>query len=488
MSAIPISKPGGGELRNVPLAALRPHPQNPRKITRDDVVENIAAQLRQSGAFHPSHALIVRRIDGASYQIISGHNRSAAAKKAGLKDVPVWVRDMDDGEAFLELVLSNAHGELHPLEKGEHARLAVEGGIKLRAYAAAINVDEKTVHTWKSAADVVVLCAQNFEEFTGHVQHLSLIHAAPQDTWADWVKRLVENGWTVEELRAELKRQKPERAGAPEKAFYRIGDWEALSDARRKRLSEVPGDAQFNAQDTTGIEWARWSWNPVTGCLHNCPYCYARDIAERFYPQKFEPALIPGALRAPANTAVPANAADNIAYRNVFTCSMADLFGKWVPDAWIESVLDQVRANPQWNFLFLTKFPQRMAEFAYPANAWLGTTVDLQARVKNAERAMAKVKASVRWLSLEPLLDPIDMDWSLFQWIVIGGASSSRDTPPWQPPRRWIWEITLAAEAKGCAVYHKDNLAHRLRNYPGAVEPERPRPPAEFQYLKVLSS
>jgi protein gp37 len=61
-----------------------------------------------------------------------------------------------------------------------------------------------------------------------------------------------------------------------------------------------------------------------------------------------------------------------------------------------------------------------MAEFKYPDNAWLGTSVDFQARVKNAERAMRKVKAKVKWLSIEPMLECISMDWSIFDWVVLG--------------------------------------------------------------------
>jgi protein gp37 len=104
----------------------------------------------------------------------------------------------------------------------------------------------------------------------------------------------------------------------------------------------------------------------------------------------------------PYATSVSEEATRDIALKNVFTCSMADLFGRWGPTEWIDVVFDVVRDNPQWNFLFLTKFPIRIAEFEYPPNAWLATTVDLQARVKYAERAMRQVKASVKRLSLEP--------------------------------------------------------------------------------------
>src|SRR5215831_19024301 len=181
----------------------------------------------------------------------------------------------------------------------------------------------------------------------------------------------------------------------------------------------------------------------------------------------------------------PSEAATDIAFRNVFVCSMADLFGKWVPVEWIEAVLRVVRENPQWNFLFLTKFPVRMAEFEYPDNAWLGTTVDLQARVPNAERAMRKVKAKVKWLSLEPLIESLEFsDLSQFQWVVIGGASPSTLTPEWRPPRAWVWNLTIKARAAGCLIYHKTNLAeHRLKEFPGRPQLEPIEAPEVFHYL-----
>ena len=80
-------------------------------------------------------------------------------------------------------------------------------------------------------------------------------------------------------------------------------------------------------------------------------------------------------MAAPYQTAVPREASNDLSYKNVFVCSMADLFGKWVPDGWIEVVLEPVRENPQWNFLYLTKLPLRMAEFEFPPGSvprWTG--------------------------------------------------------------------------------------------------------------------
>src|SRR5262249_28787688 len=237
--------------------------------------------------------------------------------------------------------------------------------------------------------------------------------------------------------------------------------------------------------DNVNIEWALWSWNPVTGCLHNCPYCYARDIADRFYDQKFAPSLWPGRLKAPQNTPFPEQkAAEWVGHKNVFVCSMADLFGRWVPAEWIEAVLSEVRAAPQWNFLFLTKFPIRMAEFDFPENAWVGTTVDCQARVANAEKAFRKVKAGVKWLSCEPLIEPLKFtSLSIFQWVVIGGASRSAQTPEWHPPRAWVNDLEAAAAAARCQVYEKTNLLERIRQYPGVEQARPSQAPEPLRYL-----
>jgi protein gp37 len=55
---------------------------------------------------------------------------------------------------------------------------------------------------------------------------------------------------------------------------------------------------------------------------------------------------------------------------------MADLFGGWVEPGWIDAVFDSCRQSPQWNYLFLTKFPQRYAGLDFPATSWVGTSVD----------------------------------------------------------------------------------------------------------------
>ena len=220
------------------------------------------------------------------------------------------------------------------------------------------------------------------------------------------------------------------------------------------------------------VDWARWTWNPVTGCLHTCVYCYARDIAEGRtgnapFKAGFVPTFYPERLDAPHNTKVPASASTDIGERNVFVCSMADLFGKWVEQKWIDAVMDAVRSAPQWNFLFLTKFPQRLETIDWPDNSWVGTTVDEQYRVTIAEKAFRNVNAPVKWLSCEPLRERLTFSsLDMFDWVVVGGQSRSSQERAFQPPWEWVEHLWQQVRASNCLLYWKPNLHTRPQEYP----------------------
>lgn len=283
--------------------------------------------------------------------------------------------------------------------------------------------------------------------------------------------------------------RKIKRADLPlrvNKDWIGLAEWETLSaEERASTLSLIEGDGKFNEQKTDSIEWALWSWNPITGCLHNCPYCYARDIAQDKYTslpvdERFAPTFYPNRLLMPSRTKVPdVMAIDDpirrIGRRNVFTCSMADLFGKWVPTEWIEAVLGQIAANPQWTFLLLTKFPIRMAEFDFPPNTWIGTSVDRQYTVDRAEKAFTKIRAGgyqgVAWLSCEPMLERLTFSsLEMFDWLVMGGSTWSTQTPNYWPPVRDTIHLVNQADAVGIPIYMKTNLGikdeSRIREYP----------------------
>jgi protein gp37 len=150
---------------------------------------------------------------------------------------------------------------------------------------------------------------------------------------------------------------------------------------------------------------------------------------------------------------------------------MADLFGDWVPQDWIDQVLVKVREHPEWTFIFLTKNPKRLIDIEWPDNAWVGTTVDVQERVKPAEDAFRQIKAKVNFLSCEPMQEQLTFsDLSMFNWMIIGGRSVNSKLPEFKPPKEWIDDLVQAARAAGLKVYQKPNLdvpeSTRSREYP----------------------
>ena len=259
-----------------------------------------------------------------------------------------------------------------------------------------------------------------------------------------------------------------------------------LSGIVDKKLVEVSypepkGKHQFN-RTNDAVDWASWTWNPVTGCLHGCKYCYAREIAYRFaetYPIQFAPLFLHERLDAPINTKPgTARAQDG----RVFVCSMADLFGEWVPQKWIDSVLDATLAAPEWEYLFLTKFPQRYRRINLPPKAWFGASVDIQKRVKITEKAMPELDVAVRWISVEPMLEPLvfnDLSWC--DLLVIGAQSETNQpdgfAPAFAPPLEWVIDLIAQARAAGVPVYLKPNLLGEFTgSKPGMALPqEQPR-------------
>jgi hypothetical protein len=189
---------------------------------------------------------------------------------------------------------------------------------------------------------------------------------------------------------------------------------------------------------------------------------------------------------------VPPEAALDPRLARAFVGSMADQYGKWVPDEWIEKVHASCIENPQWDYLLLTKFPRRYVGLKLPPTAWVGTSVDEQKRVRLAEEAFKQIKnVRVKWLSLEPLLAPLVFtDLSMFDWVVIGSQSEtvqpddnggSQVVPAFAPPIKWVSRLIDQSHEAGCGVHCKPNLLGITNpRSPGMTLPmEEPRPPAE---------
>jgi protein gp37 len=189
--------------------------------------------------------------------------------------------------------------------------------------------------------------------------------------------------------------------------------------------------------DRSRIEWTDATWNPVTGCTAvsaGCANCYARRIAQRFHgPRGFDVTLHPNKLDLPRHWRKP---------RRVFVNSMGDLFHKDVPTAFILDVFRVMNECPQHTFQVLTKRPERMAELAprlaWTPNIWAGVTVENQEAVGRVS-LLRSVPATVRFLSCEPLIGPIDtLPLVGIHWVIVGG-----ETGPGSRPMEESWATTI---------------------------------------------
>lgn len=227
-----------------------------------------------------------------------------------------------------------------------------------------------------------------------------------------------------------------------------------------------------------GIEWTDYTWNPVKGCMHGCSWimpngvvanCYAEDVANKVavaaYPQGFEHHYWdPDILEQPVKVKTSSK---------IFVGSMADVFGAWVPEYQIEAILEVCQKAPQHQFQFLTKNAPRLLKFEFPENVWVGVSsppdymFGKQLDWHQQQRMLFKsldvlrdVKASVKWMSFEPL--SWNVSWIVRQypgtlnWAVVGAASSGRQYFP--PKQTDVQQLVEVLDGQKCSIFFKGNM------------------------------
>lgn len=202
----------------------------------------------------------------------------------------------------------------------------------------------------------------------------------------------------------------------------------------------------------TDIEYGDRAWNFQTGCLHDCPYCWARKLTERFsekYPNGFNPTF----YQERFEESFPKKPA------KILVCFMGDLWGNWVKYPIHLRAINRIGKNKQHQFLLLTK--NEYPDFAFPSNCWLGITATNQEEIY--ERSIKEALGYIKWLSLEPLLEPIIDIPDYFDWIVVGAQTN----PKVQPKEEWIEEIIDQCTEKNIPIWLKNNLGgFKLQEYP----------------------
>lgn len=211
------------------------------------------------------------------------------------------------------------------------------------------------------------------------------------------------------------------------------------------------------------VGWADISINPITGCLNNCNYCYARKMACRLkgrfgYSQDepFKPTFHPDRLQDIYNLCGP--------HKRVFLDSMGDWFGPGVDPDWVRASINAIRDRSRHTFLVLTKSPQNIRSYTdmywdIPSNLWLGVTVTNNSDLWRLVEIRSEVDSEVhKFVSFEPLLNRIHpdfLDLTDFEWVIIGAESGNRKGKI-VPEVEWIRQI--CESARGKPVFLKDNL------------------------------
>jgi protein gp37 len=201
------------------------------------------------------------------------------------------------------------------------------------------------------------------------------------------------------------------------------------------------------------IGWADYTINPIKGlCPMGCSYCYARAMYKRF---KWNPEIRYehdaftdiGKLKNPSR---------------IFVGSTMELFGGWVDYSTMWHTFNVVRQFPQHTFIFLTKLPENLAKWSpFPDNCYIGASVTNAQQLSNAYCGLGSIKATVKFLSYEPLLTNVVMQEQFLKdaginWVIIGQQTpiSAKTSPKIE----WIKEIVDAADKAVIPVFLKDNL------------------------------
>ncbi len=223
------------------------------------------------------------------------------------------------------------------------------------------------------------------------------------------------------------------------------------------------------------IGWCNLTFNPVWGCRNDCPYCYARAMAKRFWKQRYMEEcdyhfklhpnwvwtgdhltglrdFVPTWLESNFNKKLPKSP------QRIFVGSMSEI-AHW-REEWVEKVIEKTKLYPQHIFQFLTRYPEIYNEWIWPKNCWLGVTIT---REKDFERGIPYLfitSCNVTFVSIEPILEYINpgpFSNANIDWVILGAETGNRKDKI-IPKKEWIENIVNYCKWNNIPIYLKDNL------------------------------
>lgn len=206
------------------------------------------------------------------------------------------------------------------------------------------------------------------------------------------------------------------------------------------------------------IEWTEETWNPTTGCTKvspGCKYCYAEVMANRLramgtpgYENGFEFTIMPERLEQPINKKKATK---------YFVNSMSDLFHEDMPRTFLDKIMGVIDLTPQHVYQILTKRENEMFEYFQnrhvPENIWLGVTVENKKHGVPRIDKLRNIDATIKFLSIEPLLEDIgEIDLTGIHWVIVGGESGAKARPM---QKEWALSIKKQCDEQNVAFFFK---------------------------------
>lgn len=217
--------------------------------------------------------------------------------------------------------------------------------------------------------------------------------------------------------------------------------------------------------ENTSIQWADHSFSPWWGCTPvspGCANCYASSWAKFTRGLEYRKG-VPRQRTKDWSAPLRWNkAAAGLAQRPRVFPSMCDPFDIEAPIDWRVDFMGLIEKTPNLDWLLLTKRPERLSGTTFPRNVWLGVSVENQEQLMKRAQILYSIPAKVRFLSVEPLLEEIDLlrpfiaqtpnDGRLLDWLIVGGESG-RGARPCHV--NWIRKVVGQAKGAGVAVFVK---------------------------------
>ncbi len=187
------------ELRQVPVAAVTPNPNQPRTEFDDEALAGLAASIAQNGVLQP---LLVKPLPGARFELIAGERRLRAAKRAGLETVPAFVRaGLDASTLELALIENMARVDLNPIDAARACAALVDDlGLSKEEVAGRVGKSRVAVSNLirlLGLPDEVIAMIEDGQLTEGHGR--AILRAADHEARRSLARKAVAEGWSVRE-------------------------------------------------------------------------------------------------------------------------------------------------------------------------------------------------------------------------------------------------------------------------------------------------